>query len=266
MPHDIVVGAGGLIHHGDPLAGLGREGQLKALLPIAGRPMLHWVLDAISESREIQRVFLLGVDPESELRCDGKPIHYLPPQPSFVHSLTQGGIAVRQNDPLHPLALWVSADLPLIRGEMLDWFIRTARRSRHEFYFPVIDPELMRQRFPDARRTVFKLRDRSILVGDVCAGDIRSAEEVSHPLCVQFAKARKSPWKIARAVGPAALLRFLTGRATTKYCLELVQQKLGLNGTLIDCPWPEMGMDVDKPEDYELVANELQRAERGGEG
>ena len=44
---DAIIGAGGHIRPNDPLAELLPEGKTKALLPIAGKPMIQWTLDAI---------------------------------------------------------------------------------------------------------------------------------------------------------------------------------------------------------------------------
>ena len=256
MPHDVVVGAGGQIEKGHPLAHLGL-GESKALLSVAGRPMLQWVLDAISRSDELGRVFLVGLDKNVHISCS-KPIHFVAPQLTALDSLLAGAAAVKQHGPSHPIVLWVAADVPLVQPHMLDWFARAARKTSFDLFFPTIDPELFSSRFPSARRTRFRLRDRSFYVGDVAAFHSRMSRSGHKGLLHQLARVNRSPWRMARTVGPLTLLRFLARRLTVQDCLQIAGSRLNINATVIECPWPEMGMDVDRPEHYELVCKELE--------
>ena len=74
---DAIIGAGGHIRPNDPLAELIPEGKTKTLLPIAGKPMIQWTLDAIAGSEQIENVIIIGLEEKHNLNCGSKTIHYL---------------------------------------------------------------------------------------------------------------------------------------------------------------------------------------------
>src|SRR3972149_4313418 len=66
---DAIVIAGGIPKPDEPLYPL-TQGKSKALLDIAGQPMIQWVLDALSEAQTIRRVVVIGLEDDQ-----------FPPQP-----------------------------------------------------------------------------------------------------------------------------------------------------------------------------------------
>lgn len=254
---DVLVGAGGLIDAGDPLAERFPVGSPKALLPLAGRPMVQWVLDAIAASRQIARVFISGSSPEHGLRCGDKVVHYLDRESGVVESVLAGSRAIQSSGATMDRALWVAGDLPLVRAEMLDWFVGQVNDAEYDFYFPVIEQSLMRTRFPRAARTTLRLKDRAVCIGDVYGGNTRVALDDVHPIWSTFMSIRKSPLKIAARVGVWPLLLFATRQMTTAFALRTARERFGLNATLVECPWAELGMDVDRPSHLDIVSEEL---------
>ena len=73
----------------------------------------------------------------------------------------------------------------------------------------------------------------------------------------RFYAARKSPLRLARLLGPAVFLRFVTGRLSVADVERRFRQLAGCAGRAIVCPDPEVGMDVDKPEDCRVVEGHL---------
>lgn len=63
---DAVIGAGSVPRSGEPLYEFS-QGSQKALVDVAGKPMVQWVLDAISEAEHVDRVVLTGLDENSGL-------------------------------------------------------------------------------------------------------------------------------------------------------------------------------------------------------
>ena len=65
---DAIVMAGGIPQPEDPLYEY-TQGEPKALLDIAGKPMIQWVLDAISGSESVERVVLISLPEDTNLEC-----------------------------------------------------------------------------------------------------------------------------------------------------------------------------------------------------
>ncbi len=66
-------------------------------------------------------------------------------------------------------------------------------------------------------------------------------------------KNRKNPIKLISAFGFRALLAYLTGNLDLKKAFELASQRIGLKAQPILLPFANAAVDVDKPEDKELV-------------
>jgi bifunctional N-acetylglucosamine-1-phosphate-uridyltransferase/glucosamine-1-phosphate-acetyltransferase GlmU-like protein len=81
---DVIIPAGGIPRPSHPIYKY-TQGKPKALLDIAGKPMIQWVLDALSEAKSVGHVAVVGVSEGSvDLSCK-KPMSIHP------QSLQHGG-------------------------------------------------------------------------------------------------------------------------------------------------------------------------------
>ena len=72
---DAIITAGGIPEPEDPLYEY-TQGISKALLNIAGKPMVQWVLDAVGNSEKIDRIVIVGLEPDSGIHC-AKPLTFV---------------------------------------------------------------------------------------------------------------------------------------------------------------------------------------------
>jgi GTP:adenosylcobinamide-phosphate guanylyltransferase len=255
---DAIVIAGGVPGPDEPLYPL-TQGKPKALLDLAGKPMIQWVLDALSGAETVQRVVIVGLsaDDAARLAC-AKPCGQVPGQGSIIDNLVAGArwSGAQGELPAHVLA--VSSDIPMITPEMVDWSVRAAQETDHEAYYSIIPHELMERRFPGSRRTFFRLKE-----GRFTAGDMnlirRAVLSDYHPAWPRIFEARKSLLKQAALVGWDAFLLIALGRMSIAWGERRVRERLGLNGRILVCPYAEIGMDVDKPYQYEMLKAELEK-------
>lgn len=251
---DAVVLAAGIPREGEPLYPLTR-GLSKALLPVAGKTMLRWVLEALAAARSVGRVVVVG--PEAGLSFP-RELHYLESRGGYLENVLAGARRILELDPGAQRLLLVSADIPAIRAEHIDWVVGQAEDSDHDFYYCVIDRKAMEGSFPGCRRSFFRFRDR-----EVCGGDLAvvgaSVFAMGTGLWRRLSEARKSRWKTVGAIGPLVLLRFLLGRLTIEEAVRVASRRLGIRGRALDCQFPEAGMDVDKPFQRDLVEEALRR-------
>lgn len=255
MTFDAMVTAGGIPKPGESLYefSLGRS---KALIDVAGKPMVQWVLDALSDARSIGRVVVVGLDESSGLRCK-KPLSYLPNQGGMLDNIRGGAREIARLNPKAQFAQIVSSDIPTITGEMVDWVSAQVRPGEDEALYNVIDRSVMEKRFPDSRRTFTKLKGIQI-----CGGDLNP---VSLPLILshtgpweKISDARKSPLKLASLVGFDTLILFLLRAMTLEQAAARASRNLGLRARAVVCPYAELGMDVDKVHHLEIVRSTLE--------
>jgi GTP:adenosylcobinamide-phosphate guanylyltransferase len=72
-------------------------------------------------------------------------------------------------------------------------------------------------------------------------------------LWAQVEADRKRPWRIVRRLGMGTLLRYLLGRLTLVQAVAHLGRLAGLDAAAVASPFGLAAVDVDKPEDLDLV-------------
>lgn len=244
---------------GDPLAEAMGVTH-KALVPIEGKPMLLWVLQALRGAAEVDRVAICGLDEadieaESELRSyvtDSRAV-FLPsrdtPSRSVLHSM--------QNLRHLPLLL-TTADHPLLTSEMVDYFCRQARDGGGDVAVGLTLGETVRGAYPQAQRTFLPFRDVSYCGCNLFAFLTVRAERAA-TYWTRIEEHRKQPWRMIGELGPMVLLRFLLRRLRLADAVRLVAERMHVEAHAVLLPWPEAALDVDKVSHLEMAA-EIARA------
>jgi CTP:molybdopterin cytidylyltransferase MocA len=253
---DAVVTAGGIPKPDDPLYPV-TQGRNKALLPIGGVPMVQWVLDALGGADCIRRMVVVGLDPDSAGLEARKPLTYLPNQGSMIGNVQAGAKCVLEQDAQARHVLVVSSDIPTITAEMVDWNVKTSLETDHEAYYSLIPAAEMERRFPGSRRSFFRLKEGRFSGSDMNVFQTALVGHY-HPAWQAIVEARKNVFKQAGLVGVDTLLLMLLGQMSIAGALERVRKRLGLRGRAFISRYPETGMDVDKPHQYELVKRDLE--------
>lgn len=251
-----ILTAGGIPQPGEPLYEY-TQGQPKALLELAGKPMIQWVLDALGGAKMVEGIILMGLPPESKL-VSTKPVFYMPNQGEMLANILTGVRKALEINPTLSHVLLVSSDIPAVTPEIVDWVVNTALQTDHDLYYSVISRSVMETRFPGSKRTFTHLRDV-----EVCGGDINVIRTMTATEREDFWRkiiaARKSPLQQASLVGIDVLVGFLLRNITLKAAVEKVSKRIGLRGRVILCPFAEAGMDIDKPHQLEIVRADLER-------
>lgn len=251
-----VILAGSSPKENDPLARY-TLGRPKGLLPIAGRPMVVYVVEALAGSRYIRTLIVVGLPPEDRPPLP-VPVVHLPPH-GDLFSNAEAGIAHALT--IHPDLDGIvvsSADIPLLTPAMVDRFVEDCLHTDHDVYYGVVERSVMERRFPTSRRSYVHLRE-----GDFAGGDILlvrpGAILANRNLWRQVADARKSALSQARILGGIwPVLKLLTCRMTLAEAERRASGALNVRGRVVICPDPEVGMDVDKPFQLEIVRAELE--------
>lgn len=253
---DAIVFAGGIPQPNEPLYSYS-AGKPKALIDVAGKPMVQWVVDALDQAKTVDRIVVIGLTDKAGLKCT-KPLTYVPNEGRLLENIKAGTEKVLELNPRSKYALLVSSDTPAVKGEMIDWIVTTCMQTKDDLYYNVIQREVMEQRFPESKRTYTRLKDM-----EVCGGDtnmVRTAiVNENSEFWNQVLDARKSPAQQAMLLGPDVLFRLLFRQLTADDVIQRVAAKLGLKGRALVCPYPEVGMDIDKPRQLEMLRADLSK-------
>jgi CTP:molybdopterin cytidylyltransferase MocA len=263
QPIDAVLTAGGIPRPDEPLYSL-TQGRSKALLPIGGRPMTQWVLDALGVSESVRRIVIVGLAPADQALLTGaKVTAYVPNQGSLLGNVDAGVKRILELEPSAKKALIVSSDIPCITPAMIDWMVNTCLATDHEIYYGLISQADMERRFPGSKRSYFTLKEGRFCGSDMIIVSTALAGHY-HPGWRDIVGARKNIFKQASLIGFDTLLLMLLRQMSIPEAERRAQSKLAIRGRVLGCPYAETGMDVDKPHQYELVKRDLEAQASAG--
>ncbi len=260
---DAVLLAGGIPQPDEPLYSYS-NGEAKALIDVAGKAMVQWVLEALCQSKSVERIVVIGLSAKSNLSCK-KPLVYLSNQGKLLDNLKMGTAKVLELNPKAEFVLFASSDIPGITAEMVDWVVKTCSETDDDLYYNVVRREDMDRRFPGSKRTWTRLKDMEVCGGDMNVARAAIVNENSE-FWNKIIETRKNPAAQAMLLGPAIIYKLLTRQLTADDVIQRVADKLGLKGRALVCPYPEVGMDVDKPHQLEIMRADLAQRSRRGSG
>lgn len=251
---DAIVTAGGVPQPGEPLYEYTR-GISKALLDVSGKPMIQWVLDALTAASTIDRVLIMGLPAESEISCP-KLVSYLPSQGDMVANIRAGISELLRINPQAQHVLLASSDIPCITSEMVDWVVKTTMQTDEDAYYNVISRQVMEKRFPTSNRSYIKLKDVEVCGADMNVVATRLVT-TNDEIWINLVSARKNALKQAALLGFDTLFLLLLHAITLEAAVNKVTKRLNITGRAILCPYAEVGMDIDKPHQLEILRADL---------
>lgn len=252
---DAVVVAGGIPLPEDSLYPY-TQGNSKALLDIAGKPMVQWVLDALSGAKSIENVILMGLSAKSGVTCE-KPLHFLSNQGRMLANIVAGIEKSQQLNPDNEYVMVVSSDVPAIKPEMIDWLVESCLETHDDLYYGVVPREVMEARYPNSKRTFTRLKGIEVCGADINVTHVRMADEEYLDTWQQLIGNRKNPLLQARVIGLDTLFQIIFRQLTIQDIVERVMARIGVRGRAIIWEHAEAGMDVDKPHQLELLRADM---------
>lgn len=243
----------------DPVAQASNT-SAKAFADIAGRPMIEHVLSTLIAFGRFDAIRvslpaglpLPGECPQlEEWLLSGAVLREEPagsPAASVLRALektTTGGALVV-----------TTGDHPLLTAEMLESFLRGFNAAGADAAAALTSADAIRALYPDARRTALRFRDGKFTGCNLFAFAGNSGMPVVR-FWKQLEQHRKKPLRVARFLGIATLLRYRFGLLTLDDAIARLGGKTGVKLQAIRLADPHGGIDVDKPDDLELVRSIL---------
>ena len=240
----------------DPLA-IAMGVERKSLIPVVGRPMVYWVVKALQESSHIDQIYIVGMSADDQVDF-GTDVIYVPNQNAHFDNIMAGVDAIKEHQPDAEFLLIASADIPTLQPHTIDWFIETCESMEGDLFYSVVEKSVMEAVFPDSRRSYVP-----VVEGKLCGGDLffvrRSIVHNNEHLVRKLLAKRKSPLQQARLLGFKTIVKFLFRRLSVRDAEELSERLLQARGHVIISPYADLGMDVDKPHQLEMVRAQMQK-------
>jgi GTP:adenosylcobinamide-phosphate guanylyltransferase len=222
--------------------------DLKALIPVAGEPMVRRPVRALLESRNIGRILVLSQAPE---RISAE----LPKDSRLVVKESQGTIAetienlILSHTTDFPL-LVTTADHALLDPQMIAEFIAKAEGA--DVAVGVVERRSLLARLPQTKRTWLAFRGGAYSGANLFAfGSIKALAAIEQWRSVE--QDRKKGWRVLGALGPALLLGAVLRLRTLDQSVAALGRRLGLTARAVVLSNPLAAVDVDKPVDHAIV-------------
>jgi len=222
--------------------------DLKVLIPVGGVPMVARPVAALLKAPEVQNVRVLAQQPDRIAAALPDDVRLaLASSGQTIASTLEAILA----DPAtcYPL-LVTTADHALLDPQMIADFC--ARAEGADVAIGLVERNSLLARLPQTKRTWLRFRGGAYSGANLFAfGSARAAKAVALWRLVE--QDRKKGWRMIAALGPAVLIGAVLRLRTLDQTLASVGRRLGLDIRKVELENPLAAVDVDKPEDHELV-------------
>lgn len=247
----------------NPLAQAAGVSQ-KCWIPAGGVPMLLRIVETLSRCRAIGRIAISLMDEATDQDCRalseraaGVELILLPCASSPSTSVLAAVGSLEQPYPL----LVTTADHPLLNAEMIEHFWTACAGSDADVAAAVTPARIIEQAYPETRRTYLRFGD-----GHRSGANLFALLRPQSLRAVEFWRRveqdRKRPWRLMGAFGLLPLLAYLLGRLTVGRAAGQASRIIGAKAIIVDLPFAEAAIDVDKPADLVLVDRILREREQ----
>lgn len=249
---DAVILAGGKIGPENQLW-IESNGLPKSMISVGGKPMIQWVLDAANHAKSVDRIIIVGIDDISNL-ISVKPVVNIPDQGGIFENLAAAAGLIMKEVPGTEYFLSISADIPLITGDIIDTVIAENREPRFDVFYNVVEQNVMEAAFPGVKRTYMKFRDGRFCGADMHVVGTKAIEKLA---ALGFVQHRKKPFKLIAMAGIGTILRMVFYPLSLKNAEKIVEERFGIHGKPVINLNAEIAMDIDTLQHLEIVRETL---------
>lgn len=241
---DAIVLAGGTIT--DPEFRSAAGVDCKSLLILNGKPMAHWVVQALQSAESISSVVVVG---PKNLR-DALECEVLDEGDHEVENLTRGMDALPDAEQI----LMVSSDMPLLSPRAIDDFVLNSPRA--DIVYPTIGKAEIVAEFPD-RKWVFIRAKEGEFTGSSAVMFRPDAFRDHMDALRKVFDSRRSVAALVSMWGIGFALKFALGQLSLKDAERRISEVLNVNGRAYVSAYPELAFDVDHCCDIAIAERRL---------
>jgi GTP:adenosylcobinamide-phosphate guanylyltransferase len=222
--------------------------DLKALIAVAGEPMVRRPVRALLGGASVDKVMVLSQAPE-------RLAAVIPKNPRVAFAQSLGTIAETMLQLMDDQALeWpllvTTADHALLTSSMVDEICEGAAFA--DVAIGVVRRSSLLRRLPGTERTWLKFRGGAYTGANLFAlasPKVRPAVE----LWRSVEQDRKKAWRVIALLGPGVLIAAALRLVSIDEVLARLGRRLGIKLKAVRLSNPLAGVDVDKPADHTLV-------------
>jgi len=244
--YPVVILAGGPTP--EKILDAGEPEKERAFINIGGRPMLGWVLDALRDSGICGQILCIGNPERIQSTFGLSPTEVSRDKGSMLENFMMGMEHFRD----FPLVLNVTCDIPLIKPVMLKDLMDQVSSIDAEVYYPIINVKDFDQKFPGGKRTTQHLKEGTFTGGNIFIMNPVKVLENRQSM-ESVIRDRKSPAKLIKIFGLPFIIKFAFKQLDIQGLEAKATQILGARMRGVITPHPEIGFDVDKPEDLSMI-------------
>jgi CTP:molybdopterin cytidylyltransferase MocA len=250
-----IITAGGIPRPEDTLYSY-TQGKFKVLLPIEGKPIIQWVVDALIESGEVDKIIIVGLPSDTPIRSKRK-ITFVESKNDLMLNIQAAAEKVIELDPTCTDCFLVSGDIPGLTAEMVKWLVDKVKKSPPmDIHYTVVARLTMESEFPGSKRTYTKMKDCEVSGGDCSVFNPHMAID-PNARWRKLIDYRKSPLKQAALIGFDTLFLLLIGQLSLKQAERRVTRRLNICGEVVLAPFAGIAMDIDKAHQFEIMRKYL---------
>jgi CTP:molybdopterin cytidylyltransferase MocA len=231
----------------------------KCALPVAGKPMLRRVVEALVQAKLAEPIIVSIDDAAAANTVLGElqdKIKTVAPKQTAPAS-ARAAIADVDHFPI----LITTGDHPLLTAEMIHHMVEQSETSGADVLAALATSDIINASYPETKRTYFNLGGTRVsgcnLFAVMNPHGLKLVE-----LWETIERDRKKPWKLVSHFGIKPLFYYVMGMLTPERAFRLISEKLSIKAAPVFMPFAEAAIDVDKPSDLELAEKILRRRER----
>ena len=239
----------------------------KALLPMAGKRVLDWQLDAMIESPNISDIYIIGLSPEEfPSDHDLKYIQY-ERNSSILEKIKFGSQILEKSYPDLEHIIICSGDAPGITTSSINQFFDIFRQNQDaDLLIGVVPEDITLKYFPNHRRVIGKFKDLSVYPGEMYVFRHKIIPVIEDEIFQMTLKRRQFDRQkdtsklvpVLKYLGRKPrlwllIIKYGLGVLSLSELESILSRVYNLKMKAIIIPDPGFGMDLDLPEDYESI-------------
>ncbi len=238
----------------------------KGLLPFRGKALIEYTLDALRNTRSVDRVCIIGpVDEIRKKTSEPRSYEYIRGGETLMQNI-QKGLAHFQDS---PVVLVIPSDLPLATPEAIAVFLRACAGIKTDYaasvFWSMVPETDFQGSYQQVKKGFNRFRDLSVCHGNlllVTPELIRNRRFIAR--MDKIYHARKSSVRAALAIGPLTGLSYLVGvhflkALTLERFARIASAGFGVGLIPVLLHDPDIAVDIDEARDYLFITEELDR-------